>query len=352
MDVLGFCALPVVDLRHVGPPHDGTFVPAPAECASNMAKGEKCRAHYDAVAAAGVGEPVPCPYGFTSARVAVGPHELALTGVVPGSGDRTSKQNKAARRAPSSRVGPDALERAAESLQSAQERLDTADDEAARNYAKALHEIRKYNRTVRHAAERLLLKDGGTHLGDVGRELRNIEVAADLMSRQFDIIQALAQDDLITRPLDNKGKLKGFVAKIVHVLREANRGRDIYFNVEPQEYDPTIAVSDFSFPILVSVLVDNALKYSLAGSYGEVRVVRAARFECRLEVLNLTRPEVVLTGDVFRRGYRGDVKADGAGIGLYVASIVARQHGTELQVETERRGGRNRQVFSLTFRAL
>ena len=352
MDALDFCALPVVDLQRVGPPRDGTFIPSPPECASNMAKGSKCRAHYESVAGAGEGEAVVCPYGFTSVRVAVGPHELALTGVVPGSGERTPKQNRAAKRNPSSRVSPDTLGRASESLRVAQARLDAADDEAARNYSKALHEIRKYNRTVRHAAERLLLKDGETRLGDVGRELRNIEVAADLMSRQFDIIQALAQDELLTRPLDGKGKLKGFAAKIVHVLREANRDRDIYLNAEPQDYDPTIAVSDFSFPILVSVLVDNALKYSLTSSYVEVRVVQVSRSECRLEVLNLTKPGVTLTDDVFRRGYRGDVKADGAGIGLYVASIVARQHGSELRVQTERRNGRNRQVFSLTFRTL
>ena len=99
------------------------------------------------------------------------------------------------------------------------------------------------------------------------------------------------------------------------------------------------------------MLVDNALKYSLKGSYVEVKVVRSSQTECRLEVLNLTRAGVVLTDDVFRRGYRGNVKADGAGIGLYVASIVARQHGSELRVQTERRSGRNRQVFSASFRA-
>ena len=352
MDALDFCALPVVDLQRVGTPRDGTFIPAPPECAPNMAKGSKCRAHYEAVAKAEEGEAVVCPYGFTSARVAVGPHELALTGVVPGSGDRTPKQNRAAKRNPSSRVGPDTLGRAGESLRVAQARLDTADDEAARNYSKALHEIRKYNRTVRHAAERLLLRDGETRLGDVGRELRNIEVAADLMSRQFDIIQALAQDELLTRPLDSRGNLKGFVTKILHVLREAHPERKIYLNSDPSDYDPTIAVSDFSFPILVSVLLDNALKYSLRGTYVEVRVVRVSRSEVRLEVLNLTRAGVLLTADVFRRGYRGSVKADGAGIGLYVASIVAQQHGSELRVQTERRSGRNRQVFSLTFRVL
>jgi signal transduction histidine kinase len=54
-----------------------------------------------------------------------------------------------------------------------------------------------------------------------------------------------------------------------------------------------------------------------------------------------------LTPEIFDRGVRATTNVEGSGKGLYLAQLVARQHGTQIQLEAERWGDDQRVRFML-----
>src|SRR5207248_246353 len=109
------------------------------------------------------------------------------------------------------------------------------------------------------------------------------------------------------------------------------------------EYHPRIEVCDKTFPIIPSVLLENALKYSVDK---DVRVTFRANTADYViaSVSNLAVLTRSLTDDVFKRGYRAAKDNEGSGNGLYVAQLVAKQHGSLLHVETVPVGGNRTRV--------
>jgi K+-sensing histidine kinase KdpD len=68
-----------------------------------------------------------------------------------------------------------------------------------------------------------------------------------------------------------------------------------------------------------------------------------------VRVSNLARLKAPLGNAVFDRGYRGATDKDGSGNGLYVAQLVARQHGSQLWVENAPVEGGTRVTFGAHF---
>ncbi len=89
---------------------------------------------------------------------------------------------------------------------------------------------------------------------------------------------------------------------------------------------------------LLGVLVDNAIRYTPAGGYVHVSVVRRASGEAVLEVCDsgVGIPESERSR-VFDRFYRGaDARAlrpEGSGLGLAIAQTIVHEHGALLEIE-------------------
>jgi sensor histidine kinase regulating citrate/malate metabolism len=57
-----------------------------------------------------------------------------------------------------------------------------------------------------------------------------------------------------------------------------------------------------------------------------------------VRVSNVYAGSAILTAGVFEKGVRETSEDSGSGHGLYVAQLVARQHGTKVRVESKRIG--------------
>ena len=88
---------------------------------------------------------------------------------------------------------------------------------------------------------------------------------------------------------------------------------------------------------MVSALLDNALKYSRSGARVEIAMHASAR-KCEVAVRDFG--EGIGAADlprIFDRFWRADVarsRGSGYGLGLSVAQMIARQHGSEIRVES------------------
>lgn len=99
---------------------------------------------------------------------------------------------------------------------------------------------------------------------------------------------------------------------------------------------------------LLAILLENALKYTEAG--GAIRV--ATRSTDSKVVLTVSDTGIGISDEamerIFTRFYREErqqSKADGSGLGLYIASLIAQRHGGKIQVEHNKPKG---SIFTVT----
>lgn len=343
-ELLAISPFPLVDLSAPASPRDGFLVSAPAECRKNFSADDRCRQHYDSLKAKS-GVVVQCPYGFASCA----PHtlEVALTGVVPfprlgGDAERTR-----GKRYPNNRVATTALDRAAVGLFQARKRVHDAETDVARKQSVALHEIRKLNRKVKQTAERLCMKESPQDIDAASPELVRILKTSELMSSQFDVLELLANEGLASLPMNTRCELYRIFDKCSRIYQpEGSRDRIIIR--APHGFVPLALVCDKTFPIIPTVLIENAIKHSLPDTRVEVEL-RPEGDTCVVSVSSVARGDVQLTPVIFGRGVRGTSEVEGSGNGLYLAQLIARQHGTEITLHTTPWGG-NRQRVAFAFR--
>jgi signal transduction histidine kinase len=98
------------------------------------------------------------------------------------------------------------------------------------------------------------------------------------------------------------------------------------------------AVDPGRFDQMLTNLLSNALKYSLAG--GEVRV-SVRRVEQMAEVavsdqgIGMSPAEQARLFQPFMRGERARARAGGSGLGLYITAQIVRHHGGTISVQSE-----------------
>jgi light-regulated signal transduction histidine kinase (bacteriophytochrome) len=197
----------------------------------------------------------------------------------------------------------------------------------------ALHEIRKLNRTVKQTAERICRQESPEEPADADSRHVRIWKSAELMSKQFDIIEILANEDLTKLPLDTEISVYRAFDKCVRIFQPASDpGRIKIETGHHSRYDPIIRACDKTFTILATVLIENALKYALPNTPIVVRVEPDGK-SCIVKVSNYANAKKELDESIFERGVRGTNDTDGSGNGLYVAQMVAEQHNSRIQLE-------------------
>jgi signal transduction histidine kinase len=258
-----------------------------------------------------------------------------LTGVIPFPRLGGTPERRVAKQHPELRCPVTSLNKASKAIQEAESAAIALEQEFIEKHSMALHEIRKLNRTVKQTAERMCLKQRPSAPDSADPQLVQIWKSAELMSVQFDIIELLANQTLTDLPLNSQVEVYRIFDKCARIYCPANEPQRITLRAA-SGYSPRIEACDKTFPMIPTVLMENALRYSLPNTSISVDIERAKR-HCVVTVSNLTKLNERLNDTVFKRGVRASTDGEGSGHGLFLAKLVTEQHlGTIRLVVTDK----------------
>ncbi len=333
---LDFSPLPIVDLRSPSFPVEGFNVTVPAVCAKHYETGE-CLRHYQILpveAAMNPEVPVLCPFGFTSIPFKVGPELLAITAVIPYPRMGGGQERQNAKRFAENKVSLLSAQRIIYGVKKAFTKLNEIADATVQRHSAALHEIRKLNAKIKQNAERL--QQGGSNLraAEVAEKTLAIFQASELMSKQFEVMEILANQNLAKLPPNTTIEPYKIFHKCMKVYEDTGAKTRVKLSATPGYY-PRIQAFDKTFPIIATVLIQNAKKYAALSSEITIFVEPAGDQNCKVSVSNISEGQQLLDDSVMERGVRMSTDTDGSGNGLFVAQLVAKQHGTRIGVRSE-----------------
>jgi signal transduction histidine kinase len=206
--------------------------------------------------------------------------------------------------------------------------------------ADAAHELRTPITVLRSRAEIALQqpREEATYVA----ALRSVEAEAGRLGGIVDSLLVLARADAGERQLEKQSIFLDDIAVDAAaaagvVARQKNVGVSVEeFEESPIEGDPTLVRQ------LIMIVLDNAVKFTDPGGFVQLRV--SMRGGAPALVVQDTgigmRPEELAL--VFRRFFRGEAarsRTDGAGLGLSIASWIAREHDADISITSEQGKG-------------
>ena len=356
--VASMSPLPIVDLTCAMEPQDGIFTQLTATCRKNLReKGEVCGRHYASVASApAAGGLIQCPFGFSTVPFKSGGLHAAVTGVVPWPRAGGSAEQIVAKRHPEVRMPLEGIRRSILGLINTHARFLQIEQIVVDKYSMALHEIRKLNRTVKQNAERLCMRESSGNPEQAREELVTIWKTAELMSSEFDIIEVLANATPTELPMNTTAEPYRLFDKCVKIYRTRLPGSRRLLMSSEREYKPKILACDKTLHILPSVFIENAIKYSAAGTEINIKIESDPndRRSCVVTIESEAEGQQILDDRVFQKGYRAtNSRQEGSGNGLYVAQLIAKQHNSTITVHSQPIGtARVRHTFRMKFRTV
>jgi signal transduction histidine kinase len=340
--------LPLVDLVSIDQPFNGTHVKVNSTCKHCLEVETKCKDHYRALALKGADNSVvPCPFGFSSFVFKSDNARLAFSCIIPFPRTGAAGEGRWAKRHPEIKCSVEVLRSYSEFINRTIKQLADAEKETAKKYTMAFHEIRKLNRNIKLQAERLYQATVLPGEAELRKKHETIFRAAEMLSAQFEIIEVLADESLASLPLKAKSELYRIFDKCVRIYQTNPPRIGLDCN---QNYHPVAMTCDKTFPIIPTVLIENALRYSLPGTQIAIKFDPEGDF-CNIRITNEAKLEKPLDNSIFVRGVRATAQTEGSGFGLYLAQIVARQHYTLIEVSsTKIAENRFRCTFNMRFR--
>lgn len=346
-DLLALTPFPLVDLAAPSSPTGGAYFDAPAECRRRFS--DECRAHYaNARLLANQSRLCQCPRGLATYPFNIGDRAFAFTAFIPFPRLGGGREKYAAKKFRDLHVTSEAVARAAQTLIGLSRKFENVIVEAAKKHSHALHEIRKLNRIVKQEAERFCKEKSPLDADQADPRIVRIRKAAEIMSYQFEIIELLANQNLTDLPRHSSISVYKIFDKCVRVYQAHPSGRRLSIRGSGPDAERHVLACDKTFPIIPTVLIENALRYSIAETPITVHVTRSleATDVC---VTNVAPLNLKLDDSVFERGVRASDEEDGSGYGLYVAQLVARQHGTRIELDTHHTEAATECTFRVRF---
>ena len=202
--------------------------------------------------------------------------------------------------------------------------------------ADAAHELRTPITVLRTRAEVALQQPRGA--ADYVSALEGIEAESRRLGGIVDSLLVLARADAGERPLERQRLFLDDIA-IDAVGAASVVGRQKGVDVTVEEFEEAAVVGDAALiRQLVMILLDNAIKFTDAGGVVRLRVSMlngAPTFIVEDTGIGI-KPEDL--SRVFQRFFRGDTargRTEGAGLGLSIASWIAREHGADISLSSE-----------------
>lgn len=313
-----FALLPVVNLNDIHCPLSGLKMKTSKDCTINYHKNSVCKLHYESILNMNTFEIKQCPYGFSTMAVISDKAKIALTGFVPYPRLGGEKETKLAKKYPENKIEIQSIKDNIKILNDVYIHFQKITKDIIDNSSKALHEIRKLNRIVKQTSEKLHARDKENKM------LLTIFKAAEMMSQQFDVIELLADENLSKLPLNINSNIFDLFYKCIQI-NSLDQNRFI-FNCD-LAYRPKALVCDKTFNIIPSVLISNALKYAIPKSKIILELVDLGN-ACEVKILNEIKEKLEVNENIFDKGIRFHGDTDGTGNGLYVAQLIAKQHGS------------------------
>lgn len=307
---------------------DGQIVSAPKFCEKRAHSDRQCKQHYEDLKLLPNYRWKQCPYGYSSYRFKTEDHHLALTGIIPFPRVGNRIERDMAKISPSNRLSRISIEN---NVKVIEEILQISKDQVASEITRslaALHEVRKYNRNLKQTLERYCNKVSPTDPDKAETHIVKAWKVSEFMSYQFDILSLIADENLTGLEPKTRSEIYRVFDKCVRIFKIIADKKNISLRLSGDS--PQAIVSDKTFPIMATVLIDNAIKYSIPNSIVEVEIKIFDKGRFRVTVINEVETSSVTPENPFQRGVRGNDDEDGSGVGLYLAQLVARQHGTEI----------------------
>jgi signal transduction histidine kinase len=210
--------------------------------------------------------------------------------------------------------------------------------------ANASHELRTPLTVIGTSVEDLR-RNRQSKVGDVGEALTDIEAEVRHMTALVEDMLLLARTDSGVVQVERVPLDLGDVATdAASMLSTLGQERGVKVVLDPR---PTPLTGDpLRLRQLVTILVDNAVRHSLAASTVEVRV-RPAVGAAVLQVDDQgpgIKPEDLPR--LFERFWRADnAPAGGTGLGLAIAKWIVEQHGGRISAENRPEGGASFRVW-------
>lgn len=341
-------ALPIVDIESTSTPKDGWLRSLSFTCKKHLSNGTKCYEFYLSLK----GSSVPnglylCPFGFSTLKFKSVDSEIGITGFVATPRTGSPREKIIAKRHPEYKYQLEAVENMVIKLREVRRRLEDVEIETIKNQSMALHEIRKLNRIVVQNAERVCNEQSPGDPENAPKRSVTIWKAATLMSEQFEIIEIVANESLTDYPLNQMVDPYPLFHKCVRIYQTLEEGKHNIRISGLGNPGPKIYINDKTFPIIPTVLIENALKYAALNS--DVRInFQLTKKEYMIMVANESIDSVPLTDKIFERGVRQTIKSEGSGIGLYLAKLIAAQHDATISVVSQKlEGDRFKHCFTL-----
>ena len=148
-------------------------------------------------------------------------------------------------------------------------------------------------------------------------------------------------------------EVAALAAEILDLYRPFAEQRQMKFHLHLEQTDPNPAVNSIGLRVILSNLVENAVKYVFSGTGIDIRLSTPAgtRLEIAVEDSGPGVPEED-HDRIFERFFRSSAptgRLPGSGLGLYIARTLARAMGGDVFYEQRQRSGSR---FVVTFPAL
>ena len=271
--------LPYVRLDEPEPkPYSGGVLAINNYCSKKVKQSLECVAHYKILAKDPALSPVgiirQCPFGFSTYAFKLGAEAVGFTCLIPFPRLGGDAERQRAKDHDEAKVSQDYLNHCAVVLAKSDASIQDAVSEHLKVYPSALHEIRKYNRTIKQEAERLCMAQSPKNLDDAPAPLVCILKASELMTYQFEILELIANEELASLPTNTRTEVYKLFDKCTRICNLTAKQKGIRLEMGGDSIQAM--VSDKTFPIIATVLLENAIKYSLKNTVIDVLVKRVS----------------------------------------------------------------------------
>lgn len=326
--------LPIVDLTDIAIPSDSWTVKRNSYCNRKFRQSEVCKKFYNDLASGGVKDKlIQCPFGFSAFPFDLAGKPHAFTCLIPYPRQGGIEERARAKEHSETKISVEDIIRLSKNLDASERsRLDSV-DKGLQSYPSALHEIRKYNRTIKQEAERLCMEQSPNNPDKADPRLVSIFKGSELMTLQFEVLELIANLSLVTLPMNCTSEIYKIFDKCVRILQGTEMALKKGITLKIEGDSPKARVNDKTFHIIATVLLENAIKYSVPQTEIIVRVRQLSLECCEVAVSNIA-PHVELLPDIFEKGVRINNDGTGMGYGLFLAQQVAKQHSTKIKCKT------------------
>ena len=323
------CPYPVVNIDSPATPKAGLHHHTPKLCHKVFGRGE-CEPFYRSLR--GKAGRHQCPYGFSVWPIEICASQVAVTALIGAPRLGGDAERLRAKEYPANHVDAEDIPKWTAKVAALVLKGDAERELEFARRLEALHEIRRLNQIVKTNMERACTKQSPDDPDAAPVDLVRAFRASSLMSVQLDALDLLANPASAMSFAPRRWVFYRTVDKMVRIYRVIADGRTVTIRLTGSSVSMAL-LDERTIHIIPSAFIDNAVKYSQPGGMVEVHVSDGLRGNIPVITVEVTSNGPVATPEEERnlfvsrgRGKAARAIAEGSGIGLTLAKIVADQH--------------------------